>query len=163
MNSPAAAQLSTHRIVRLALNEPRVVRRKAEIEQERAVALGDLQRENMFLVKGMEAGPYHATISVSDNRMVFDITTAAGEALDPFKLPVLPFRSLMKDYFMICESYFEAISVADPYRLEAIDMARRGLHNEGSELLQRLMADRVEVDFPTARRLFTLMCVLHIR
>ena len=163
MTATSTTQLSSHTIKHLALHEPNVVRRKAEIEQERQVALGDLQRENFFSITGMDAGPYHVTISVVDNRMIFEIITALGTPLEPIKLPMLPFRSIIKDYFLICESYFEAIATADAYKLEAIDMGRRGIHNEGSEMLQRLLIDKVEMDFPTARRLFTLMCVLHLR
>ena len=163
MTAASTLKPSTHAIAQLTLKQPHVIRRKAEIEQERQVALGDLQRENFFRIKDVDAGPYQVVISVEDNRLIFEVTTATGEALEPIKLPVLPFRSLIKDYFMICESYFEAIAVADPYKLEAIDMGRRGIHNEGSELLQRLLNDKVEIDFPTARRLFTLLCVLHIR
>jgi uncharacterized protein (UPF0262 family) len=94
---------------------------------------------------------------------VMDVTTQEGEVCAPVKLAVTPFRGLIRDYFMICEQYFEALGTADPYKVEAIDMGRRAIHNEGAELLHTMLAERVEVDFPTARRLFTLMCVLHIR
>jgi uncharacterized protein (UPF0262 family) len=151
----------------LNLHDPHVIRRKPEIEQERNIALGDLLRDNSFALRDINAGPYSVSISIAENRMIFDISSV-GTPAHPLtnhilKLPVLPFRSIIRDYFMICESYFDAIATADPYKVEAIDMGRRGIHNEGSDLLQRLLDDKAIIDFDTARRLFTLMCVLHIR
>jgi uncharacterized protein (UPF0262 family) len=100
---------------------------------------------------------------VVDNRLVLEAVTAEGVVCAPVKVAVTPFRGLIRDYFMICEQYFDALGTADPYKVEAIDMGRRAIHNEGAELLLGLLEPQVEVDFPTARRLFTLMCVLHIR
>ena len=163
MTAHPATHTHMHRIAHLTLKDSHVIRRKAEIEQERAMALGDLLRDNVFSLKHVEDGNYTVVLSIVENRLIFDVTGASGVEYDPIKLPILPFRALIRDYFMICENYFDMLGTADPYKLEAIDMARRGIHNEGSDLLQRLLADKVEIDFDTARRLFTLMCVLHIR
>ncbi len=154
---------ATHTILSLELNDPHVVRRKPDIEQERQVAMGDLLRENYFAPKALPEGGYYVQLGVIDNRLVFSITNhLSGDPLI-VKLPVTPFRSIIRDYFMICESYFEAVASADPYKVEAVDMGRRGVHNEGSELLRKQLREDITMDFDTARRLFTLMCVLHIR
>lgn len=149
----------------LELTDPNVVKRSTHIEQERKVALGDLLRENQFAPVGLDAGPYDVRLEVSDNRLVLSLTSEHLPEAQPHvvKLPVGPFRAIIRDYFMICESYFEAIKASDPYKVEAMDMGRRGVHNEGSEKLRSMLADKVTMDFDTARRLFTLMCVLHIR
>ncbi len=154
----------TEYIATLHMDHANVVRRKPEIEQERQVAMGDLLRANQFAPKDCAAGPYDVALAIADNRMVF---TLSSERLNGephvVHLPVTPFRTIVKDYFLICESYFDALKTADPYKVEAVDMGRRGIHNEGSEMLKKLMAEKVTMDFDTARRLFTLMCVLHIR
>jgi uncharacterized protein (UPF0262 family) len=154
---------SLSRIMALTLRDGHVIRRKIEIEQERQVALGDLLRENQFALKDAPSHGYTVELSVVDNRLVLEVVSAEGMICAPVKLAIAPFRGLIRDYFMICEQYFEALGTADPYKVEAIDMGRRAIHNEGAELLHSMMAERVEMDFPTARRLFTLMCVLHIR
>ena len=163
--SPDSAK--TEYIANITLNEGMVVRRSVEVEQERQVAIGDLLRENYFapLVDSqpLGAGPYDTSLSVQDNRMIFLLNSEALEQPHIIRLAVSPFRGIIRDYFMICESYFEAIKLADPYKVEAIDMGRRGIHNEGSELLQSLLDQKAEMNFDTARRLFTLMCVLHIK
>jgi len=151
-------------IVDLTLDERTVIRRNADIEHERAVAIFDLLEENRFrLVEQPEAGPFHLNLSLEDNRLMLDVQTPAREPIDRIMLPLATFRRIVKDYFMICESYYAAIKRASPSQIEAIDMGRRGLHNEGSEMLRERLADKIEVDLPTARRLFTLICVLHIR
>ncbi|NNG04904.1 MAG: UPF0262 family protein [Inquilinus sp.] len=152
-----------HRIVDIVLDELTVGRRSAEVEHERAVAIYDLLEENRFKPSGCGSGPYRVVLSIEDNRLIFDIGTPDGQRLDRVPLPVLPFRKTVKEYFLICESYYDAIKHAPPSRIEAIDMGRRGLHNEGSELLRERLAGRIEIDHNTARRLFTLLCVLHIR
>jgi uncharacterized protein (UPF0262 family) len=163
MIATPALYSSPHRIATLALKDSHVIRRKPEIEQERQVALGDLLRDNHFALHGADDGAYDVTLSMVENRLICDIVGASGAAHEAIKLSILPFRSIIRDYFMICETYFDAIATADPYKLEAMDMGRRSIHNEGAELLQRLLNERVAVDFDTARRLFTLICVLHIR
>jgi uncharacterized protein (UPF0262 family) len=151
------------RIVKISLDERTVVRRNADIEHERAVAIFDLLEENSFAPAGDVPGPFNLYLGIEENRLVLDIRSAADEPVDRVVLALTPFRGIVKDYFLICESYFSAIRTASPSRIEAIDMGRRALHNEGSELLRERLAERVAVDLNTARRLFTLLCVLHIR
>ncbi|MGO8919720.1 MAG: UPF0262 family protein [Stellaceae bacterium] len=151
------------RIVKITLDERSVVRRNGDIEHERAVAIFDLLEENSFILVAATSGPFHLTLGIEENRLVLDIRSTAEAPIDRMLLPLTPFRSVVKDYFLVCESYFNAIRTASPSRIEAIDMGRRALHNEGSELLRERLAERVTVDLNTARRLFTLLCVLHIR
>ncbi|MFC4270020.1 UPF0262 family protein [Sneathiella chungangensis] len=155
----------TRFIAKIALDEKTVVRRNADIEHERKVAIFDILDQNHFAVHGFEEnGPYSLHLSIEDNRLIFDVRTEDDTAeLVRIPLPVISFRRIIKDYFHVCESYFDAIKSASPSKIEAIDMGRRGLHNEGSELLKERLKDKVETDFDTARRLFTLMCILHIR
>ena len=155
--------MSRQRIVKLTLDERTVVRRNADIEHERKVAIFDLLEENSFTLIGHEGGPYAIQLGIEDNRLAMAIATEDEEPIERVLLPLSPFRSIVKDYFMICESYFDAIKRLSPMQIEAIDMGRRGLHNEGSTMLQERLCDRITLDFPTARRLFTLLCVLHIR
>lgn len=153
-----------NRIVHVALDERTVVRRKPEVEHERAVAIFDLLEENHFsLIEFSDHGPYVLHLGIEENRLFFDVHTQDGQPLTKIVLPLSTFRSIVRDYFMICESYYNAIKRSTPSQIEALDMGRRGLHNEGSELLQERLAGKVELDHPTARRLFTLICVLHIR
>ena len=135
----------------------------ADAEHERRVAIYDLLEENAFTVVGHDAGPYRLELSTADNRLILDIFSPAEERVTMIGLSMSPFRRIVKDYFLICDSYFKAIRRAAPSQIETIDMARRGLHNEGSDLLRERLAGKVETDGPTARRLFTLLCVLHWR
>jgi uncharacterized protein (UPF0262 family) len=151
------------RIAKITLDEKTVVRRNADIEHERAVAIFDLLEENSFAPAGEVAGPFHLHLGIEENRLVLDIRAADETPVDRVLVSLAPFRGVVKDYFLVCESYFAAIRTASPSRIEAIDMGRRALHNEGSELLRERLAERVAVDLNTARRLFTLLCVLHIR
>ena len=151
------------RIAKITLDERTVVRRNADIEHERAVAIFDLLEENHFVPASGCAGPYHLHLSIEENRLNIEIRSEANDSNETIVLPLAPFRGIVRDYFMICESYFAAIKRSSPAQIEAIDMGRRGLHNEGSELLRERLADKVAVDLSTARRLFTLVCVLHIR
>ncbi|MCH2394564.1 MULTISPECIES: UPF0262 family protein [Oceanibaculum] len=151
------------RLVRITLDERTVVRRSPEVEHERAVAIYDLLEDNSFAPAGHEGGPYHLSLSIEDNRLVMDIRTTDELRVAEVQLAIGSFRRIVKDYFTICESYYQAIRRASPSQIEAIDMGRRGLHNEGSELLRERLSGKVEIDFKTARRLFTLVCVLHIR
>jgi uncharacterized protein (UPF0262 family) len=134
-----------------------------EAEHERRVAIYDLVEENSFTLLSNPQGPYRLRLSTADGRLIFDVLSEAEERLTLIGLSMSPFRRIVKDYFMICESYYQAIRTATPSQIETIDMARRGLHNEGSELLRERLNGKVEVDFDTARRLFTLVCVLHWR
>ncbi|MET4807486.1 UPF0262 family protein [Limibacillus sp. MBR-115] len=152
-----------HRITDIKLDEKSVVRRTADVEHERAVAIYDLLEDNHFAPTSGVDGPFRLTLRLEEDRLIFDIGDEADALLESIAMSVKPFRRVIKDYFDVCESYFEAIKTATPSRIEAIDMGRRGLHNEGSEVLRERLGDRVEIDFNTARRLFTLLCVLHIK
>jgi uncharacterized protein (UPF0262 family) len=154
---------SRYRIAELVLDERTVMRRSPDVEHERKVAIFDLLEENSFTPTGSAGGPYLLHLSIEENRLIFDIRLEDGEAHGKIMLSLSPFRKIIKDYFLICESYYDAIKTAAPAQIEAIDMGRRGLHNEGSELLKERLAGKVEIDFDTSRRLFTLICVLHIK
>jgi len=151
------------RISQITLDEKTVIRRKADIERDRAVAISDLLEANHFAPKSGASGPFHLHLAIAENRLLLDLADESDKKIERLTLPLAPFRGIVKDYFLVCESYYGAVKTADPARIEAIDMGRRGLHNEGSELLRDRLADQVEIDFETARRLFTLLCVLHIR
>ena len=151
------------RLADIRLDERTVVRRNADIEHERAVAIYDLLEENSFVPAVDADGPYKLVLSVSENRLLFDIRDSDDAALTVVPLALQPFKRTVKDYFTVCESYFAAIKTASPSKIEAIDMGRRALHNEGSELLLSQLKGRIEMDFDTARRLFTLLCVLHLK
>jgi uncharacterized protein (UPF0262 family) len=137
-----------------------------EIEQERKVAMFDLLEENHFDLpkrddRVVPEGPYKVGLSIREKRLVFDILTEAGDKAAEFHLSLSPFRQVVKDYFQICKSYFDAVKTLPPSQIETIDMARRGIHNEGARILQERLDGKVKVDDDTARRLFTLVCVLH--
>lgn len=134
-----------------------------DVEHERAVAIFDLIEENSFEPIGHSGGPYRLNISLLDSKLVFAIRTEAGEAVATHILSLTPFRRIVKDYFLICESYYQAIRSATPSQIEAIDMGRRGIHNEGSQTLMDRLSGKIRFDFDTARRLFTLVCVLYWR
>jgi len=137
----------------------------AEIEQERRVAVFDLLEENQFILPerdgGRVEGPYHLTLAIRDKRLVFDVNAEDGQDAAEFHLSLSPFRQVVKDYWQICESYYAAVKNLPPSKIEAIDMARRGIHNEGARILQDRLEGKADVDTDTARRLFTLICVLH--
>ena len=156
--------MSADRIAQVFLDETSIVRRSPEIEQERLVAIYDLLESNHFAPVGNVEGPYHLHLRIEDhNRLILDICDMSDRSLREVPVPLIPLRRLIRDYFEICESYYEAIKRLTPTQIETIDMARRGLHDEGSEILKERLRDAVEVDFDTARRLFTIVCVLHIR
>ncbi len=152
-----------HHIHTVTLDDASIIRRTPEVEHERRVALVDLTHTNSLQLKDEAvAGPYGLFISVRENRLTLRFT-GSNEAVRDVTLPLSPFRGIIKDYFLMCESYYEAIKHAPPDRIQTIDMARRGVHNEGSEILQSLLEETLVMDFQTARRLFTLICVLHIK
>jgi uncharacterized protein (UPF0262 family) len=152
------------RVVRITLDEASIARRGPDIDHERAVAMFDLVEQNQFrLLEAAGPGPYHLHLGVVDAKLVIEVRSTSEMGLARVELPLAPFRRLVKDYFTICDSYFDAVRSAPQSRIEAIDMGRRSLHNEGSELLQERLADKLEIDFDTARRLFTLLCSLHLR
>lgn len=151
------------RLVDIELDES-ISRSTPDVEHERAVAIFDLIEENVFHPVGDDAGgPYKLKLSLMETRLIFSITRENGDAVATHILSLTPLRRLVRDYFMVCESYYEAIRSASPSKIEAIDMGRRGLHNEGSQVLQTRLNGKIDVDFTTARRLFTLVCVLHWR
>ena len=154
---------SEQRIAEITLDEHSVVRRNTDVEHERAVAIVDLLDENSFIPRSSLAGPFHLHLGIEENRLLLDIRDEADKSLEQVVLPLSPFRRIVKDYFLVCDSYYSAMREASPSQIEAIDMGRRALHNEGGEKLRERLADQVEVDLNTARRLFTLLCVLHIR
>lgn len=154
---------SQFRLVDVELDERTVVRRTREIEQEREIAIYDLLEANRFAPRGSAGGPYRLVLGVEENRLVFNIRLDTGDAHGRVMLSLTPFRRIIKDYFLVCDSYFKAIRNAPAHQIEALDMGRRGLHDEGSTLLRDRLKGKIEVDFDTARRLFTLICVLHLR
>lgn len=153
------------RICRLDIDDSGLPPAGPEIEQERRVAVFDLLEDNSFTIPGREGipapeGPFALRLSVRDGRLVFDTATEAGEKVAEFQLAFGPFRQAVKDYFQICASYFDAVKNLPPGQIEAIDMARRGIHNEGARILQERLEGKAVFDMDTARRLFTLVCVL---
>ena len=151
----------THRLQTVELDEESLAAVSRDQEQERQIAIFDLLEENHFHPEGAARGPYDLKMALVENRLVLDV--AGPDYEKRHILSLSPFRSLIKDYFMICESYYQAIRNSTPSQIEALDMGRRGLHNEGSQLLRTRLAGKVETDSDTARRLFTLICALHWR
>ncbi len=154
---------ASNRIISLVLDERTVGRRTPDVEHERRIAIYDLLEENSFALPGVDEGPYAVRLSIVDRRLQFEIRNELDVLLTTIGLSLTPFRKIVKDYLSVCETYFSAIKTAASLQIEAIDIGRRSLHDEGSEILRARLADKVDVDFGTARRLFTLICVLHIR
>ncbi|MEE9348102.1 MAG: UPF0262 family protein [Robiginitomaculum sp.] len=152
-----------HYIVELNIDEDSLPSSSPDMVHERRVAIFDLLEENEFTPQGSECGPYIVTLGLRDGRLVLEISRSNGAPRDEVSFSLTPFRRLIKDYFLICESYHNAIRTAMPAQIEAIDMGRRGLHNEGSRMVTDSLRNKVEVDFQTSRRLFTLICALHRR
>ncbi len=151
------------RIAQITLDENTLIRRSPDIEHERRIAIYDLLEANSFQPVGEFEGPYNLLMGMEENRLVLNIRNSDYEPLTRVLVPLMPFRRIIKDYFTICESYFQAIKSAQPSKIEAIDMGRRGLHNDGSDLLRERLDGKIIVDNETARRLFTLICILQIR
>jgi uncharacterized protein (UPF0262 family) len=147
----------------IRLDDRNMVARNPEVEHERRVAIYDLLEDNSFSVIGEDLGPYALMLRRQENRLLFDISGDDGRHITYVPIALSAFRKIIRDYFTVCESYYDAIRTATPSRIEAIDMGRRGLHDEGAGLLKGKLAEKVEVDDSTARRLFTLICVLHVR
>jgi uncharacterized protein (UPF0262 family) len=145
------------------LDEANVGHRSRAIDQEREVAIYDLLEKNSFRPEGSEGGPYHLTLGLEARRLVLDLTLEDGAPHRKLVLSLTPLRRVIKDYFLVCENYYRAIRTAPPSQIEALDMARRGLHDEGARELQARLIGKVETDLDTARRLFTLLCVLQMR
>jgi uncharacterized protein (UPF0262 family) len=153
----------TFRIASIELDEKTVARRTREIEQEREIAIYDLLEENSFAPAGSAGGPYRLVLGITENRLVFDIRLEDDASHGRVMLSLTPFHRVVKDYFLVCESYYKAIRTAPPSQIETLDMSRRAIHNEGSKLLRERLTGKIDVDFDTARRLFTLICVLHLK
>jgi len=149
------------RLAAVTLDEASLGSSNDDVEHERRVAIYDLVQDNKFKPLGHDGGPYALQLGISGNRLVFDIREADGTPVIAHMLSLTPFRRIVKDYFMICDSYYQAIRTATPDKIEAIDMGRRGIHDEGSRTLQERLKGKVRIDFETSRRLFTLICVLH--
>ena len=163
----SAAEAQPQRLAAITLDERTVVRRSPAIENERNAAITDLLKENRFAPQSGLAGPFHLHLAVKENRLIMEIRCTADGAADGLAetilLPLAPFRRIVKDYFLVCESYYDAVRAKSLNQLEAIDVGRRSLHDEGSGLLAERLAGKVAMDHDTARRLFTLICVLHLR
>jgi len=157
--SPPAA--GEQRLVAVVLDEESIGSSNPDVEHERAVAIYDLLEQNAFAPVGHAGGPYALHLSIDGNRLVFDIRLADGTPVIAHLFSLSPLRRIVKDYYMICDSYYQAIRTATPDKIEAIDMGRRAIHNDGSRILIERLKDKVAVDVDTARRLFTLICVLH--
>jgi uncharacterized protein (UPF0262 family) len=148
-------------LVRVTLDENSIGRSNPDVEHERAVAIYDLLEDNVFQPLGYDDGPFALYLSIANNRLVIDIQRDDGSPVIAHYLSLTPLRRIVKDYYMVCDSYYQAIRTASPDQIEAIDVGRRALHNEGSELLVERLKDKISMDVDTARRLFTLICVLH--
>jgi len=147
----------------ITLDEHSVVHRSRAIEQEREVAIYDLLERNIFRPEGSPGGPYRLTLGLEENRLVLDMALDDGRPHGKVLLSLAPLRKVVKDYFLICENYYKAIRTAPPHQIESLDMARKALHDEGAAELRKRLEGKVETDFSTARRLFTLVCVLQMR
>ena len=161
MARKSSAQDNTGRLIAVTLDEASLGSSNDDVEHERRVAIYDLIEDNKFCPVGHDGGPYALQLGISGNRLVFDIRLADGAPVIAHMLSLAPFRRIVKDYFVVCDSYYAAIRTATPDRIEALDMARRGLHDEGSRLVMERLKRKVDIDFDTARRLFTLIAVLH--
>jgi uncharacterized protein (UPF0262 family) len=160
--SPAKSATAQQRLVSVTLDEETIGRSNPDVEHERQIAIYDLLEQNTFAPIGHEKeGPFALNLSITGNRLVFDIRTEDGKPVVAHLLSLTPLRRIVKDYHLICDSYYDAIRTATPDKIEAIDMGRRGVHNDGSRILMERLKDKVHLDNDTARRLFTLLCVLH--
>ena len=151
------------RIVAITLDERTVVRRSPAIEHEREAAIADLLNDNRFTPLSGRAGPFHLHLAIEENRLAMEIRAPADGSSETIVLALAPFGRIVKDYFLVCENYLEAVRGKSLAQVEAIDVGRRSLHDEGSALLIERLAGKVAIDHPTARRLFTLICVFHLR
>ena len=151
------------RLAAITLDEKSVVQRSRAVEQEREIAIYDILEANVFKPEGSSGGPYHLTLGLEESRLVLDIALENGAAPSRMTLSLTPLRKTMKDYFLVCESYYKAIRTAPLPQIETLDMSRRAIHDEGSKLLGERLEGKIAVDHDTARRLFTLICVLHLK
>ncbi len=157
-----SSAMADPRIIDVKLDERTIIRRNEDVEQEKKIAIFDLLEGNSFDPAG-HAGPFRILLRVEDNRLAIDLTDADDRPLETIRLGLARFRRPIRDYFAICDSYFKAVRSDNPKGIETVDMARRAVHNDAAELLIECLEDKIEIDFDTARRLFTLICVLHIK
>jgi uncharacterized protein (UPF0262 family) len=158
---PKTHAAAKQRLVSVTLDEETIGRSNPDIEHERQVAIYDLLEQNSFAPLGHAGGPYELRLSITGNRLVFDIRTKDGRTVVAHLLSLTPLRRIVKDYYTVCDSYYQAIRTATPDKIEALDMGRRAIHNDGSRILMERLKEKVRLDIDTARRLFTLICVLH--
>jgi uncharacterized protein (UPF0262 family) len=161
MSQERSPKRTAGRLIAVTLDENSIGRSNPDVEHERAVAIYDLLEENSFAPDGDDVGPYALQLSITGTRLMFDIRREDGTPVMAHLLSLSPLRRIVKDYYTVCDSYYAAIRTATPDRIEALDMGRRALHDEGSNILMERLARKVKLDFDTARRLFTLICVLH--
>jgi len=157
------SETDRYRIAAIELDERTLVRRTRQIEQEREIAIYDLLEANSFRPESSPGGPYKLVLSIEESRLILDIRLEDESPHGRVMLSLTPFRRVVKDYFLICESYFKAIRDAPPSQIETLDMSRRSVHDEGSDLLVQRLKGKIELDRDTARRLFTVICVLHLK
>jgi len=155
------AASSRSRLVSITLDEQSIAPSSSIINHERKVAIYDILDANHFELDGCDDGPYALNLSIAEDRLVLAVGLEQGEAISTFVLSLSPLRRIMKDYFIVCDTYYKAIRTAPPSRIQAIDMGRRALHDDGSKLLVERLKGKITVDHDTARRLFTLICALH--
>jgi len=151
------------RIAAIAIDQDSLVTHHKAIEQERDVAITDLLEKNYFRLSGSQGGPYYLILGVEENRLVLDVSLKDGVPHGRVMLSLTPLGRVIKDYFLVCDTYYKAIRTAPPQQIEALDMGRRALHDEGSTLLMKRLEGKIETDFDTARRLFTLICAMHLK
>lgn len=153
---------SDSKLIAVTLDEASIGRIDPQIDHERQVAIFDILENNSFVLKGRESdGPYRLHLSLDDDRLVFDLSNESELALEKYDMSLMPFRRILRDYFLVLESYQKAVSESQAAKIEAIDVGRRGLHDEGSQLLKERLSEKLDIDFATARRLFTLLAALH--
>lgn len=151
------------RLIEVELDEASIAHRGADVEHERRIAIYDLLEKNHFEPAGSELGPYRLRLAIQENRLVFQVSHETGDPHATHLLSLTPLKRVIRDYFVVCDTYYQAIRSASPSQIEAIDMGRRGLHDEGSQLLRDRLSGKITVDHDTARRLFTLICALHVK
>lgn len=161
MSEFGPSPVSRSRLYEINLDQATIARKNPNVEHEREVAIYDILESNEFKLVGRDDGPYRLRLSIADDRLVLTIGNEVAADLDTYQLSLQPFKKIVKDYFLICDSYYEAIRTAPPSKIQAIDIGRRAIHDEGSKLLVERLDGKIDLDFDTARRLFTLICALH--
>jgi uncharacterized protein (UPF0262 family) len=161
MSEYGPSPTSRSRLYEINLDRDSIGRKNPNVEHEREVAIYDILESNEFRPVGRDDGPYRLELSIVEDRLVFTVGNEATAELDTHQISLQPFKKIVKDYFLICDSYYEAIRSAPPSKIQAIDVSRRSIHDEGSRVLTERLDGKIALDFDTARRLFTLICALH--